>query len=230
MSEVASRVRALREALELTQDELGRRAGHGANGRVYLSKIETGKNQLNTVASRDQLARGFGLSRDDLDAYPPVALPSRLPWARQGGCSRRQSRGRAEGHATAASLLRATSARTPSRRACSGRLIANATPSATLMPCARVARLCADARAWRRSDRPSRESGFDAAASLRKQGDSVTLESPLLRGHGRIEERAGLPDLEEPTDQRRRRDAGRQRADQAPKKIWSSRTVPRKRT
>lgn len=69
MSETAARVRSLREALNLTQDELGRRAGHGANGRVYLSKIETGKNQLNTVASREQLARGFGLSRSDLDAY-----------------------------------------------------------------------------------------------------------------------------------------------------------------
>lgn len=75
MGEVAARVRALREALELTQEELGKRCGHEENGRVYLSKIETGKNKLGSVQARADLAKGFGISRDDLDDYLAGALP-----------------------------------------------------------------------------------------------------------------------------------------------------------
>lgn len=67
--ETKDRVKALRKALGLTQEAVGERAGYGDNARVYVSKIERGDNQVSTVKARTQLARGFGLSPDDLAAY-----------------------------------------------------------------------------------------------------------------------------------------------------------------
>jgi len=66
---VAEKVKALRVALKLTQDELGERAGYPENGRVYVSKIERGDNKVSTIKAREQLAKGFGLTPDDLSAF-----------------------------------------------------------------------------------------------------------------------------------------------------------------
>jgi transcriptional regulator with XRE-family HTH domain len=62
------RVITLREALKLSQDDLARRADPTWI-RVNISKIETGRNKLSTVDAREKLARGFGLTVQDLTAY-----------------------------------------------------------------------------------------------------------------------------------------------------------------
>ena len=62
-------VRQLREVLELTQEELGKRCGYAANPRAYVGKIETGHNKLSSAYGRDGLARGFGLTREQLESY-----------------------------------------------------------------------------------------------------------------------------------------------------------------
>jgi transcriptional regulator with XRE-family HTH domain len=72
MTTTAARVKALREALRLSQEEIGRRAGFSEDdgkARVYVSKIETGKNQLSTAKAREQTARGFGITVAQLNAY-----------------------------------------------------------------------------------------------------------------------------------------------------------------
>src|SRR5262245_41652655 len=62
----AGRIRALREALGLSQDQVAQRAGFG---RVNANRAESGTNKISSVAMRDGLARAFGLSRADFDAY-----------------------------------------------------------------------------------------------------------------------------------------------------------------
>lgn len=66
---VAELVRALREAIGITQEELGRRAGYAGSPRVYVAKLETGHNKLTTSYGRASLARGFGLQPQQLDEY-----------------------------------------------------------------------------------------------------------------------------------------------------------------
>lgn len=218
MSEVASRVRALREALELTQDELGRRAGHGANGRVYLSKIETGKNQLNTVASRDQLARGFGLSRDDLDAY----LSGRSSLAATVGKAGRVL------ETPEPEVERRDTPPPPAPEGYDER--EDAFEACLLWSLDRERHTVRDLDAVRsvwRGSAQMREPGddlialariwLDAAASLRKQGKPVTLESLLLAvtvGLKNAQVSQTSKNLQTSVEEE-----WRQRADQAPKKI-----------
>lgn len=69
MGTVAAAVKELRESLGMTQEELSVRAGFPGGSRVYVAKIETGRNELSTIAARERVAKGFGLSREQLDAY-----------------------------------------------------------------------------------------------------------------------------------------------------------------
>lgn len=69
MSNVAVAVKELRETLGLTQEQLSLRAGFPGGSRVYVAKIETGRNELSTIAARERVAKGFGLTREQLDAY-----------------------------------------------------------------------------------------------------------------------------------------------------------------
>lgn len=64
----ADRIKALREKLGLVQEDLVERTG-GDLDRTEVSKIEKGKNKLTTYRMRDLLARGLGLSMEDLIAY-----------------------------------------------------------------------------------------------------------------------------------------------------------------
>jgi transcriptional regulator with XRE-family HTH domain len=57
------RVRAVRKALGLTQDELAARAGIR---RDTVVKVESGANQASTAAIRGGLARAFGLTLDEI--------------------------------------------------------------------------------------------------------------------------------------------------------------------
>lgn len=70
---LAQRFRALRERLGLSQEEVAQRAGYStdkpAQARVYVSKIETGKNKLSSADAREQAAQGFGLTVPQLFAY-----------------------------------------------------------------------------------------------------------------------------------------------------------------
>src|SRR5437016_564880 len=59
------RVRALRKGLGLTQEQL---ADAGGLRRVEVVRVETGGNKASSHAIRKGLARGFGLSREELDA------------------------------------------------------------------------------------------------------------------------------------------------------------------
>lgn len=59
------RVRALRLRLKLSQDL----ADRGGPDRTVMSKIESGANKLQGAESRGKLARAFGLSLSDFDAY-----------------------------------------------------------------------------------------------------------------------------------------------------------------
>ncbi len=77
----AARVKALRSALKLSQDELAARAGHGWE-RHYVSKIERGANKASSYDAREALAQGFGLSVPELIAYldgrAPLAATTKL--------------------------------------------------------------------------------------------------------------------------------------------------------
>jgi transcriptional regulator with XRE-family HTH domain len=66
-SVIGSRVRELRAALRLTQEQLA--AAGGLPDRVRVAKVESGKNQASSYAMRNALAKGFGLCIDDFDAY-----------------------------------------------------------------------------------------------------------------------------------------------------------------
>lgn len=59
------RARALRLRLKLSQDL----ADRGGPDRTVMSKIESGAKKLQGVESRGKLARAFGLSLGDFDAY-----------------------------------------------------------------------------------------------------------------------------------------------------------------
>lgn len=69
MPTVAESVRTLREALNLTQGELSRRAGFSKGAGAYISKIERGDNALSDRETHAKLARGFGLTPMRFDLY-----------------------------------------------------------------------------------------------------------------------------------------------------------------
>ena len=64
--ELKDRVKALRQELDLTQEQL---AFAGGLRRDQVCHIERGDNLASSNAVRAGLAKGFGLSRDDTDAY-----------------------------------------------------------------------------------------------------------------------------------------------------------------
>lgn len=62
----AGRIRALREALELTQEKV---AAAGDLLRTEVVKLEGGQNQARSDRIRAALTRAFGVDRDALGAY-----------------------------------------------------------------------------------------------------------------------------------------------------------------
>lgn len=69
--ERAQRVRELRDALGLTQEEL---AGLCGLLRTDIVLIETVRNKMGSFDKRAKLARGFGLSIDAFDAFLSGAI------------------------------------------------------------------------------------------------------------------------------------------------------------
>jgi transcriptional regulator with XRE-family HTH domain len=65
---IGKRVRALREALKLTQERVAENAG-GNWTRPYVAKIERGDNQVSTVEARRALARGLQIDEAQLGDY-----------------------------------------------------------------------------------------------------------------------------------------------------------------
>lgn len=60
-------IRQLRERLDLSQEQLGIRAGWGARkGRTRVSRIESGANQASSAATLQGLAAGFGLTLEQV--------------------------------------------------------------------------------------------------------------------------------------------------------------------
>lgn len=59
----------MREALKLTQGELSKRAGFSRAAGAYISKIERGDSALSDRETHAKLARGFGLTPQEFDAY-----------------------------------------------------------------------------------------------------------------------------------------------------------------
>lgn len=64
---VHERVRALREALDLTQLQVAERGG--LNGQAEVGKVESGANKASSHRARSGLAQGFGLDKADFNAY-----------------------------------------------------------------------------------------------------------------------------------------------------------------
>lgn len=62
----SARVRDLRAALGLTQEQVATRGGLT---RTDVNKVENGRNQATSHAVHKGLARGFGLTSDDLDLF-----------------------------------------------------------------------------------------------------------------------------------------------------------------
>jgi transcriptional regulator with XRE-family HTH domain len=74
MDTYGERLRALRKRLNLSQDDVAARAGPDFR-RDYVTKAETGANKLRSADIRIALAKGLGLSRDDLERYLEGELP-----------------------------------------------------------------------------------------------------------------------------------------------------------
>jgi len=77
-----ARLKALRERLEISQEEFVRRSG--LPNRTYVSKFENGKNQASSLEAISALARGFGLTIQQMQDYiagtfEPVLLPNVAP-------------------------------------------------------------------------------------------------------------------------------------------------------
>lgn len=53
----------------MSQDLVVERAGGVLKGRHYMSKIETGVNQVSSARLRNALAQAFGVGREDFSAY-----------------------------------------------------------------------------------------------------------------------------------------------------------------
>lgn len=66
---IGDRVRILRERRRWTQADLADRTGSDSMRRTYVAKVEIGLNQLTSYELRAALAKGFGLSLEEFDAY-----------------------------------------------------------------------------------------------------------------------------------------------------------------
>lgn len=62
-------IRSLRERRGWSQTDLAERTNLPSFRRAYVAKIELGLNQLSTMEMREALARAFGLSLEELNAY-----------------------------------------------------------------------------------------------------------------------------------------------------------------
>lgn len=94
---VGAVVRALREALGLTQGELAERSGFPSH--VYVTRVERGMNRASSYKMREALAKGFGLSMLQLDqllagdltvakAVRASSVATQPPRAKRGGSKR----------------------------------------------------------------------------------------------------------------------------------------------
>lgn len=63
---VKERVKELREALDLTQEELGKRS---ELGRIEINRLESGANKGGMAQLQKRLAVAAGVSLDDMNAY-----------------------------------------------------------------------------------------------------------------------------------------------------------------
>lgn len=61
------RIKSLRERLHLSQDDFAQRAG--LPNRTYVSKFESGTNKATSYEALSALARGFGLSLQEITDY-----------------------------------------------------------------------------------------------------------------------------------------------------------------
>lgn len=170
---IADSVLALREALNLTQGELSRRAGFSKGAGAYISKIERGDNALSDRETHSKLARGFGLTPQELDAYlrGEVSLEDTVARAREDlGPAPEEPAPEVQledgDDPFAVALLWALDKERHTMRDLDA-------VRGSLRGIARMADRDADlieaARAW-----------LDAAARLRRSGKAVTLESLLL--------------------------------------------------
>lgn len=66
---VGDKVRALRDRRRWTQAELADRSGSDTLRRAYVAKVEIGLNLATSYELRAALAKGFGLSLEEFDAY-----------------------------------------------------------------------------------------------------------------------------------------------------------------
>lgn len=69
---VAKRIRALRKAVNKSQDQV---ADDGGFERTYMNKIENGANTATSYKIRDGLARGFDVPLEPLAEYLDGKLP-----------------------------------------------------------------------------------------------------------------------------------------------------------
>jgi transcriptional regulator with XRE-family HTH domain len=85
---MGDRVKELRGLLDLSQQKVGELSGLG---RIAIVKIEGGHNQLSSFEARAKLARGFGLSIEQLCAMldgslsPSEAMKLSHPVATENG-------------------------------------------------------------------------------------------------------------------------------------------------
>jgi transcriptional regulator with XRE-family HTH domain len=61
------RIKSLREQLHLSQDEFAKRSG--LQNRTYVSKFESGTNKATSFEALSALARGFGLTLQEMKDY-----------------------------------------------------------------------------------------------------------------------------------------------------------------
>lgn len=80
----ATRIRALRKALGLTQHKLGERMGVPD---AHVAHLETGKNGGGSYATRAALAKGAGVGVEAMAAYLDGALPLAALLAGRGGAA-----------------------------------------------------------------------------------------------------------------------------------------------
>ncbi|WP_437958561.1 helix-turn-helix domain-containing protein [Sorangium sp. So ce119] len=83
---LADRLKALRKAMQLTQEQLAERSGLR---RTELPRLEGGSNKGSSLAIRQALADGFGLTLDQINAYLDglASLQETVDLIKQGGAS-----------------------------------------------------------------------------------------------------------------------------------------------
>lgn len=69
VSDTGVRLRALREALGLTQKQVAERSGEEGWDHTYVGRCEKGGNKLTSAVRRRGLARGLGVELADFEAY-----------------------------------------------------------------------------------------------------------------------------------------------------------------